>query len=99
MKIIVKYQCQWCKKDYSDRNQCFAHELKHIGITKEEYEEWMVKQRNVRDTSFKQLDSSNEKTRKSFDNAVEELIKFEEEHNIHGVHLGDTGSFIIDDNK
>ena len=95
-KITVKYECQFCDREFDEREECFLHELKeHIGISREEYQEWYELHRRVEVASHAKLVSCNKTTRKLFDDAVDKMVKFEEEHNISGVHIAKYQEFII----
>lgn len=42
MNVLVKFGCQFCKKEFTSGDKCFIHELEHLNITKDEYDEWRV---------------------------------------------------------
>lgn len=82
MKTIMMYQCEKCRKIYGSASQAMTCEAAHYGLTLEEYHYWMELQKTAKEAGAMNSISKNERTDKSFDDAVIQLVEFEKEHKL-----------------
>ena len=82
MKTIMMYQCEKCRKIYGSASQAMTCEAVHYGLTLEEYHYWMELQKTAKEAGAMNSISKNERTDKSFDDAVIQLVEFEKEHKL-----------------
>ena len=100
LNVVLKYQCQFCGKDFDDRTECFDHEIKdELHIDDNIYTAWYNLQKKVENASYNLYEKHNETTLKAFDEAVERLEKFKEKHNIKNVNIGAYQKFIVYDSE
>lgn len=83
MKQITLYTCEHCDYKTTDRTDCLEHEAnKHYHITLEQYETWKQLNEQAAHAGAIVSQSKNPVTEKHFDDAINELIRFEKEHNL-----------------
>ena len=83
MRSYMVYECKKCgrqSKSYNDIAKC---EAEHIGLTMEERNEYIDLKEKVKMHSHIVNRSNNDETRANLDKVTEELIEFEEKHNLH----------------
>ena len=83
MKQYMVYECENCGYTSRNRDDILRCEASHLNISVEIMLEWDDMKQKVRHLSAIRLGCCNEQTRYDFDNAVEKLIAFEKENNIH----------------
>ena len=89
MRSYTMYVCEVCGKESRDAMEIKEHEASHLGLTIPEYEEYLKKQGFVRRLSATVSITNNEITRKRVDDAIEDLLAFE---NAHGIKDGKLNS-------
>lgn len=82
MKQYIIYECEKCGKQSEDREEIMICEATHFGLTVAEKQEWESLKEKVRYKSAIVSSCKNEQTDKEFDDAIEELMNFENEHGI-----------------
>lgn len=82
MKKHVIYECETCGKKSEDMTEIIACEAAHLGLTIAEKKEWEALEEKMRKAADTVSCSSNEETQKAFDDAVDEILQFEKEHNL-----------------
>lgn len=82
MKARTVYECEFCGNQYKTTKKAYECEAKHLGLTMEEYKEYM----NLLDeekTAFGIAGcASNDVIRKRCDDAVKAVIAFQEKHGL-----------------
>ena len=86
MYAELVYHCDFCGYT-GTKAEVMRHEAKHFGLTLSDYETWLSLDRKVKKMSHLCEDCHSETTLKYFDLAVEELLAFEAEHNLKGLHI------------
>lgn len=82
MKQKILYVCEFCEAGYLEKEKCETCEAEHYGITRKEYLDWRMLNKEAAEAG-KQIGCCNtEKTRANFDKAIERLVKYEETHRI-----------------
>lgn len=82
MKRITQYQCDFCKKIYGDPEIAINCECGHLGLTRQEYEEY---KKLLREESYAYQNVSitrNNRTIQTCDDATEKVLAFQKLHNI-----------------
>ena len=82
MKRITQYQCDFCKKIYGDPEIAINCECGHLGLTRQEYDEY---KKLLREESYVYQNVSivrNDRTIQACDDATEKVLAFQKLHNI-----------------
>lgn len=82
MKQHIIYECENCGKKSKDREEIMECEAAHYGLTIAEKQEWEQLKEKVRHKSAIVSSRKNEQTDKEFNDAIEELMDFENKHEI-----------------
>ncbi|WP_270368247.1 hypothetical protein [Eubacterium ramulus] len=82
MKRHVFYECETCGKKSEDMAEIIACEAAHLGLTVAEKKEWEALEQKMRKAADTVSCSSNEETQRAFDDAVDEILRFEKVHNL-----------------
>lgn len=82
MKIYQIYECEKCGMKSETYDEIVACEANHLDITVEERFRYIDLQEMVKIRSHIASRKNNDETRRDLDLIVEELIRFEKEHNI-----------------
>lgn len=82
MKRIEQYQCDFCKKLYDNPTAAINCECGHLGLTRQEYDEYkslLIEESNAyRNVSI----ARNDRTIQACDDATEKVLAFQQLHNI-----------------
>lgn len=82
MKRYVIYECEKCGVKSEMYDEIYECEANHIGLTSIQMKEYeSLKEKVVRKSGIVGS-TSNDLTRRQLDKAIDELIEFEEKHNI-----------------
>lgn len=84
MKTKTVFVCEQCGFEYGCAGDALKCEAEHLGLTLEEYQEYLALLRIGKDCGINVSIAKNERTEKLLDEAVNAVIKFREEHNITG---------------
>lgn len=82
MKRLMQYQCDFCKKIYGDPKIAINCECEHLGLNRQEYEEY---KKLLREESYAYQNVSitrNDRTISACDDATEKVLAFQKAHNI-----------------
>lgn len=82
MKSYIMYVCEICGFESKDDKEVEKCEREHYGLTEEEMKHYKKLKADSAHAGAVLYSTNNEKTRKEFNDAIENLIKFEKEHNI-----------------
>jgi len=82
MKTKIFYICETCNNISSDIDIIQICEANHLGLTVNEHFCYKALEEIVRRTSYKVSVTKNTETEKAYDEAIKELMDFEEKHNI-----------------
>lgn len=84
MRSYTVYVCEKCGFESRDASLVEKCEARHMGLTVEELRDYSKLKSTAAHAGAILASVSNEATRKKFDDAIDELTKFEIEHNIKG---------------
>ena len=84
MKQIVYYECEVCKRRSENCEDILACEAAHKNLSVSENQEYDLLKRRVISAGYEVSFRANDNTRKAFDEAIDELLKFEKKHGIGG---------------
>lgn len=84
MKRYTMYVCETCGYESKSFDDMEEHEASHLGLTVEELHEYHALKSFAEYMGKYLSHTNNEETRTKFDNAIENLIAFEERHGIKG---------------
>lgn len=82
MKRIEQYQCDFCKRIYDNPTAAINCECEHLGLFKEEYDEY---KRLLIEESYAYHNvaiTRNDRTIQACDDATEKVLAFQKLHNI-----------------
>lgn len=82
MKTKTFYICETCDKISSDIDMIKICEASHLGLTVDEHLHYKALEEIVRRKSYNVSVTKNAETEKAYDEAIKELMEFEEKHNI-----------------
>lgn len=82
MKQYTMYVCETCGHETRHFDEMEEHEAGHLGLTVKELHSYSALKSFARYMGGVLSHTSNDETRGKFDKAVEDLIAFEEEHNL-----------------
>lgn len=82
MKTKTVYQCEYCLSEYTTTGQAYKCEADCLKLTWDEYTEYMHLLTREKQASSIVSITSNEKTRKFFNDCVNDVIAFQKEHGI-----------------
>lgn len=82
MKTKTVFVCEECGFEYECAGDALKCEANHLGLTLEEYQEYLALLRVEKDCGINVSIAKNECTEKLLDEAISAVIKFKEEHNI-----------------
>ena len=82
MKHYTMYVCETCGYENRSRDDVEEHEASHLGLTVKEMHEYQSLISFAQYMSWKNSYASNEETRRKFDEAIDNLVSFEEEHGL-----------------
>ena len=82
MKTKTVFVCEHCKSEYECAGDALKCEATHLGLTLEEYKEYLALLRTEKDCGINVSIAKNERTEKLLDEAINAIIKFQKEHNI-----------------
>lgn len=84
MKQYTVYVCDKCKYENRDIKKMREHEAVHLGLTVKEMEQYMGLQSYAAYMGSVVSRTKNEITDKAFDDAIQNLLDFEQKHGIKG---------------
>lgn len=84
MKKYIIYECTKCGKQSKDIIEIIKCEANHLGLTINEYKQYIELIKKVENASYVVSIRKNENTDKLFDNAIKALLEFEQKYNIEG---------------
>ena len=82
MKRLMQYQCDFCKNIYDDPESAINCECEHLGLTRQEYEEYKTL---LKEESYAYQNVSitrNDRTIQACDDATKKVLAFQKLHNI-----------------
>lgn len=82
MKQYTMYVCETCGYESRSFEDMEKHEANHLGLTVKELHNYNALKSFARYMGGVISHTSNEETRGKFDKAVEDLVAFEQEHNL-----------------
>lgn len=82
MKQYTVYVCETCGCESKSFDDMEAHEAGHLGLTVKELHEYNALKSFAKYMGGIVSNASNDETREKFDKAIDDLIAFEEKHNI-----------------
>ena len=82
MKQYTIYVCEKCGYESRNRDDMEEHEASHLGLTAEEMRKYKSLSSFAQYMGWKVSSENNDRTRAKFDEAIEDLAKFEEEHGL-----------------
>lgn len=82
MKQYLIYECENCGKKSRDKEEIIKCEAAHLNLSDDEYQKWEELKQNVRYASHIVSTCKNKQTDKEYDDAITELMDFENEHKI-----------------
>lgn len=82
MKQYVVYVCETCGYKSKDRKEVMQHEAMHLGLTVEEMEQYRALKSFAAYMGSVVSHTKNEETNKAFDEAILDLLYFEQEYGI-----------------
>lgn len=83
MRTVTIHKCETCDFQTTDERACLAHEAEmHYGITLDDYEKWKELTKKAEHAGWEVSNFRNPKTLKAFDDAIDELIAFEDERRL-----------------
>lgn len=83
MIMYQVYICEYCGKESKSYKVIEACEAAHFGLTVEEKLSWDAMKLLVEYLGSIVLEENNERTRATYDNAIEKLVAFEQLHGIY----------------
>lgn len=83
MRKKTIYICECCGKESSNAEEIRKCEASHFGLTPDEKERWEIYKTIVKRRSADVFHSKNERTEKSYDEAIQELMEFEAQHHLN----------------
>lgn len=81
MTPITLYKCDHCNFT-GTKAACELHEAGHFNLTIEEYRRWQELKSKLAHASYTVSVTKNETTDKAFDDAINAIIDFEQQHGI-----------------
>ena len=82
MKYYTMYVCETCGYESKSVDDMETHEAGHLGLTVSELHEYRALKSFAEYTGSVLYCTNNENTRAAFDKAIEDLVAFENAHNI-----------------
>lgn len=82
MTSTYLYCCERCDYVSTSKNECLAHEASHFGLTLSDYDRWRDLTKAAESAGYVCGNCSNPETRKKFDDAIYDLVNFEQRHNL-----------------
>lgn len=82
MKMHIIYECEQCGKTSTNQTDIYECEANHRNLTVVEQQEYDRLKKEVSHAGAIVNRHKNPQTDKKFDDAVNNLIKFEQEHNL-----------------
>lgn len=84
MKQYMVYVCETCGYESRSFDDMEKHEASHLGLTVQELHEYHALKSFARYMGSVVYSINNEETRAKYDEAIEKLVTFEQNHNIKG---------------
>lgn len=82
MKQYIVYVCETCGYESRNAKEIMQHESTHLGLTVEEMEQYRALKSFAAYMGSVVSRTKNEATDKAFDDAIQNLLDFEQEHGI-----------------
>lgn len=82
MKSYMVYICETCGYESKDAKEVMQHEAAHLGLTVEEMEQYRALKSFAFYMGSVVSHTKNDATDKAFDDAIHNLLDFEQEHGI-----------------
>lgn len=82
MKNYMMYVCETCGYKSEDAKEIMQHEADHLGLTVEEMEQYRALKSFASYMGSVVSHAKNEATDKAFDDAIQNLLDFEQKHGI-----------------
>lgn len=82
MTIKTTYQCEYCLSEYMTSKEACKCEADCLKLTWDEYMEYLDLLAREKQTSYLVSRTSNDVTRRLFDEAINDVVKFQEKHGI-----------------
>lgn len=82
LKVRIKYVCELCESEFDKSSECEKCEATHYGLTLEQYLDWKLLLKEAERAGLVRGYNKNPVTDKAFDNAVRNLVQFEESHEL-----------------
>lgn len=82
MKMQIKYQCEYCFKEYDNAQDAYQCEADCLKLTLDEYGQYRELLKNEKEAFGQAACIMNDEIRNRCDNAVEAVLLFQKEHGI-----------------
>lgn len=82
MQKFIQYKCDVCGLTDSTYAIVAACERRHLGLTKEQMQEWKNLKKRVTVKSLIASHTNNDETRAEVDGAIKDLLEFETKYNL-----------------
>ena len=82
MERITQFRCGLCGMVFGNEQDCRKHEIEELGISEELYQRYHKIRTRVARASYNVNQTNNEKTRREYDEAIEQQLGFEKETGI-----------------
>lgn len=82
MKQRTAYECEFCGNMYMAKDVCEECEAYHFGMSRKEYLDWRILNKDAAEAGKRMGICCDENTRSSFDRAIANLVSFEKNHGI-----------------
>lgn len=82
MRQKTAYECEFCGNTYIAQDVCEECEAHHFGLSRKEYLDWRILNKDAAYAGKIMGRCCNEYTRSNFDRAIEKLVSFEKRHGI-----------------
>lgn len=82
MKYKTIYQCEYCLSEYETSKEAYKCEADCLKLTLDEYAEYLDLLAREKNTSYLISRTKNETTEKLFDDAIKDVLEFQQKHGI-----------------
>ncbi len=82
MRQYTMYVCETCGYESKDAKKMKEHEMAHMNLTTEEVRQYESLKSSAIHMGYVATRIKNEETKQKFDEAIQNLLDFEEEHGV-----------------
>lgn len=76
------FHCDRCEYASTNRDECLTHEASHFNLSLSDYDRWRKLSKAAESAGYACGTRNNPETRKKFDDAIHDLVDFEQLHNL-----------------